>query len=254
MKPPAPDVSPPRDPFEFIPQPLEKTVKLSNPLSSRWLRRSLIVGTVLVNACSALPGSGGGMSFFVTSAGKGNGADYGGLVGADQHCQGLASTAGAGSKTWRAYLSTQAKDGGKLVNARDRIGPGPWYNAKGELVARDVDALHGAGNNITKQTALSEKGDVTAGAGDTPNRHDILTGSRTDGTAFAAGDPDMTCGNWSRSGAEGVAVVGHHDRKGPTTDPWATSWNSSHQSRGGCSQAALKGTGGDGLLYCFAAN
>jgi hypothetical protein len=211
---------------------------------------------MMLAGCAGMPGGGGtaGMSFFVTSAGAGKGADYGGLVGADQHCQTLGTTAGAGAKTWRAYLSTQGKDGAPTVNARDRIGKGPWQNAKGDVVARDVDALHGSGNNLTKQTALTEKGQVVSGRGDTPNRHDILTGSRTDGTAFAAGDPDMTCGNWTRGGTEGVAVVGHHDRVGPTTDPWATSWNSSHQSRGGCSQTALRGTGGDGLLYCFAAN
>jgi hypothetical protein len=211
---------------------------------------------MMLAGCAGMPGGGGtaGMSFFVTSAGAGKGADYGGLVGADQHCQTLGTTAGAGAKTWRAYLSTQGKDGAPTVNARDRIGKGPWQNAKGDVVARDVDALHGSGNNVNKQTALTEKGQVVSGRGDTPNRHDILTGSRTDGTAFAAGDPDMTCGNWTRGGTEGVAVVGHHDRVGPTTDPWATSWNSSHQSRGGCSQTALRGTGGDGLLYCFAAN
>ncbi len=207
---------------------------------------------LLLAACAGLPGGSGGMSFFVTSTGAGNGADYGGLAGADAHCQKLATSAGAGGKTWRAYLSTQAKDG--PVNARDRIGKGPWYNAKGELIARDVDDLHGPGNKITKQTALNEKGELVNGRGDTPNRHDILTGSRVDGTAFSYNDTDMTCGNWTRSGAEGVAMVGHHDRSGLTPDPWSTSWNSSHQSRGGCSQQALRGTGGDGLLYCFAAN
>lgn len=211
---------------------------------------------LVLAACAGLPGSsgGGGMSFFVTSSGAGNGADYGGLAGADRHCQTLAAAAGAGGKTWRAYLSTQAKDGAPIANARDRIGKGPWHNAKGDLIARDVEALHGAGNNVTKQTALSEKGAPVNGRGDTPVRHDILTGSRTDGTAFSSGDTDMTCGNWTKSGAEGVAMVGHHDRAGPTTDPWAVSWNSSHQSRGGCSQEALKSTGGDGLLYCFAAD
>ena len=207
-------------------------------------------------ACADMMGSSSGpMSFFVTSVGSGNGADLGGLAGADKHCAALAQAAGAGGKTWRAYLSQQGKDGAQAVNARDRIGSGPWYNAKGVRVARNVDDLHSASNNIKKETALSEKGQVIAGRGDKPaNRHDILTGSRTDGTAFAANDPDMTCGNWTRSGAEGVAVVGHHDRSGPTADPWATSWNSSHQSRGGCSQKALQGTGGDGLIYCFAAN
>jgi hypothetical protein len=194
------------------------------------------------------------MSFFVTSVGLGKGADLGGLAGADRHCQSLAATAGAGSKTWRAYLSTQGKDGVPTVNARDRIGKGPWSNAKGELIARDVDQLHSAGNNISKQTALNEKGQPVEGRSDSPVRHDILTGSRADGTAFSPNDTDMTCGNWTRSGAEGVAMVGHHDRTGPTADPWSTSWNSSHQSRGGCSQQALRGTGGDGLLYCFATN
>ena len=225
--------------------------------SNHWRLRTLAAGlSIMLAACADMPGAGSaaGISFFVTSAGPGKGADLGGLAGADQHCQTLAATAGAGAKTWRAYLSTQAKDGAATVNARDRIGKGPWQNAKGDVIARDVDALHASGNSLTKQTALTESGQVVSGRGDTPNRHDILTGSRTDGTAFGAGDPDMTCGNWTRSGAEGVAVVGHHDRTGLTPDPWSTSWNSSHQSRGGCSQTALRGTGGDGLLYCFAAN
>ena len=226
--------------------------------SNRWVYRALTTGVAgVVVACASAPsgdGAGGAMGFFVTSNGAGKGADLGGLAGADQHCQALAASAGAAAKTWRAYLSTQGKDGAASINARDRIGKGPWYSPKGELVARDLEQLHSASSNVTKQTALSEKGQPIAGRGDTPNRHDILTGSRTDGTAFAPGDPDMTCGNWTRSGAEGVTVVGHHDRSGPTADAWSTSWNSSHQSRGGCSQAALKSTGGDGLLYCFAAN
>ena len=230
--------------------------------TGRWVLRALTGGVaVVVAACASMPGGGGGgggaagpMSFFVTSAGSGKGADLGGLAGADQICQNLAAAAGASGKTWRAYLSTQGKDGAATVNARDRIGKGPWYSQKGELVARDVDALHAAANNVTKQTSLTENGAVVSGRGDTPNRHDILTGSRTDGTAYAPGDPDMTCGNWSRSSTEGAVVVGHHDRDGPTKDPWATSWNSSHMSRGGCSQTALRGTGGDGLFYCFAAN
>lgn len=214
----------------------------------------MCVAVVLVS-CAGTRSGPETMSFFVTSAGPGKGADLGGLDGADKHCQSLAQAAGAGGRTWRAYLSTQGKDGAATVNARDRIGKGPWYNAKGEMIARDVDQLHSASNNVTKQTALNEKGQIVAGRGDQPaNRHDILTGSRTDGTAFAAADPDMTCGNWTRSGTEGAAVVGHHDRQGPTNDPWSTSWNSSHQSRGGCNQAALRGTGGDGLLYCFATN
>ena len=230
------------------------TRNLQRPVSRLSRVLPLAATAIVLAACGAMPvSSTGPMSFFVTSTGTGKGADLGGLAGADQHCQTLASAAGAGGKTWRAYVSTQGKDGAQTVNARDRIGKGPWFSAKGEMVARDVEHLHGA-NNLTKQTALSEKGEVINGRGDTPNRHDVLTGTRVDGTAFAAGDPDMTCGNWTRSGAEGVAVVGHHDRSGPNTDPWAVSWNSSHQSRGGCSQTALKGTGGDGLLYCFAAN
>jgi len=193
------------------------------------------------------------MSFFITRAGTGNGADLGGLSDADAHCQKLASAAGAGGKQWRAYLNTQGKDGAQTVNARDRIGKGPWYNAKGVQIASEVNHLHSA-NNINKETGLNEKGQLVQRRGDKSNRHDILTGSRTDGTAFVAGDPGLTCGNWTRSGAEGAAVAGHHDRLGSSADPWATSWNSSHQSRGGCSQKALIGTGGDGLFYCFAAN
>ncbi|MBR1129687.1 lectin [Bradyrhizobium iriomotense] len=195
------------------------------------------------------------MTFFVTSSGPGKGADLGGLEGADAQCQKLAQAAGAGSKTWRAYLSTQAAEGKPAVNARDRIGKGPWQNAKGAVIAKDVANLHSAANNLTKQTALSEKGEVNNGAGDTPNRHDILTGSQADGTAFAAGD-DKTCKNWTSS-TQGAAVVGHADRKGLGDDEPSKSWNSSHPSRGpdgGCSQADLKSTGGDGLLYCFAAN
>jgi len=151
-------------------------------------------------SCAGMQSATNTMSFFVTSVGSGKGADLGGLAGADGHCQSLAQAAGAGGRTWRAYLSTQGKDGVPTVNARDRIGKGPWYNAKGELIARDVDHLHSAGNNVTKQTALNEKGQVVAGRNDQPaNRHDILTGSRADGTAFAAADPDLTCGNWTRS-------------------------------------------------------
>jgi len=195
-----------------------------------------------------------GTTFFVTSAGIGNGANLGGLAGADNHCQALAQAAGAGAKTWRAYLSTQAADGQPVVNARDRIGKGPWQNSKGVVIAKDVAELHGT-NNITKQTALSEKGDVLNGRGDTPNRHDVLTGSQPDGTAFAAGD-DHTCKNWTSS-TQGSAIVGHFDRMGLRDDDASKSWNSSHPSRGpdgGCSQADLRSTGGDGLLYCFAAN
>jgi hypothetical protein len=191
------------------------------------------------------------MTFFVTSVGEGKGADLGGLAGADRHCQTLAQAAGAGSKTWHAYLSTQ---GAGAVNARDRIGKGPWMNAKGAVIAKDVAELHGA-NNLAKQTALTEKGEVNNGRGDTPNKHDILTGSQPDGTAFPA-DKDMTCKNYTSS-TQGNVMLGHADRTGLTDDPVAKSWNSSHPSRGaegGCSQADLRGTGGDGLLYCFATN
>jgi hypothetical protein len=193
-------------------------------------------------------------SFFLTGTAIGNGGNLGGLAGADNYCQTLAQAAGAGAKTWRAYLSTQAADGKPAVNARDRIGKGPWQNSKGVVVAKDVAELHSA-NNLTKQTALSEKGDVINGRGDTPNRHDVLTGSQPDGTAFAAGD-DRTCRNWTSS-TQGSAMVGHSDRIGLRDDDASKSWNSSHPSRGpdgGCSQADLKSTGGDALFYCFAAN
>lgn len=193
-------------------------------------------------------------TFFVTSVGIGNGGNLGGLAGADNQCQTLAQAAGAGAKTWRAYLSTQAADGQPAVNARDRIGKGPWQNSKGVVIAKDVAELHGA-NNLTKQTALSEKGDVINGRGDTPNRHDALTGSQADGTAFPA-EADRTCKNWTSS-MQGAAMLGHIDRIGLRDDDASHSWNSSHPSRGpdgGCSQADLRGTGGDGLFYCFAAN
>jgi hypothetical protein len=182
------------------------------------------------------------MSFFVTSQGPGNGADLGGLAGADKHCQTLAEAAGSNGKTWHAYLSTSDND------ALDRIGKGPWYNAKGEKIADDVASLHSDANNLTKQTALDENGKVINGRGDKPNRHDILTGSKPDGTKIA----DQTCGNWTMSGADGAAMMGHSDRTGLDDSAAAKSWNSSHASRGGCSQEALKGTGGDGLFYCFA--
>ena len=194
-------------------------------------------------------------TFFVTSIGPGKGADLGGLEGADKYCQTMAQGAGAGAKTWHAYLSTQAADGKPAVNARDRIGKGPWQNSKGVVIAKDVADLHGASNNLSKQTALSEKGEVINGRGDTPNRHDALTGSQPDGTAFAAGE-DRTCKNWTSS-TQGTAIVGHIDRIGLRDDDASKSWNSSHPSRGpdgGCSQADLRSTGGDGLLYCFAAN
>jgi hypothetical protein len=189
------------------------------------------------------------MSFFVTSTGPGKGADLGGLSGADKQCQTLAEAAGVKGKTWHAYLSTQGPD---AVNAKDRIGKGPWQNAKGETIAKDVAELHGK-NNISKQTALNEKGAMVNGRGDTPNMHDMLTGSQPDGTAFAAGE-DRTCGNWTKS-TQGSAMMGHHDRQGLRDDDASKSWNSSHPSRGpdgGCSQNDLKSTGGNGLFYCFA--
>jgi hypothetical protein len=187
------------------------------------------------------------MSFFVSSAGSGRGADLGGLEGADRLCQTLADAAGATGKLWRAYLSTQ---GSGAANARDRIGKGPWRNAKGVVIATDLAHLHD-GNALSKDTALTERGEIVRGRGDQPNEHDILTGTQADGTAFAAGE-DRTCANWTSS-AEGAAMVGHHDRVGLADTPAARSWNTSHPSRG-CSQEALRGTGGSGRIYCFAVN
>jgi hypothetical protein len=195
------------------------------------------------------------MTFFVTSAGPGKGADLGGLEGADALCQRLAQGAGAGSKTWRAYLSTQAADGKPAVNARDRIGNGPWQNFKGEVIAQNVDDLHGANNKLGMQGSLTERGTMIAGVGYTPNYHDVLTGSQPDGRAFAAGE-DRTCKNWTSS-TQGAAMLGHIDRKGLRDDDASKSWNASHPSRGadgGCSQNDLRSTGGAGLFYCFAAN
>jgi hypothetical protein len=212
-----------------------------------------LVALLALGGCAGRPGGGNDMSFFVSSAGPGRGADLGGLAGADRQCQSLASAVGAGGHTWHAYLSTNAQGG--AVNARERIGRGPWRNAKGVVVASDVEQLHSAANNLNKQTALTEKGEVVNGGGDTPNMHDILTGSQPDGHAFPAGE-DRTCKNWTSSTA-GSAMVGHADRQGQRDDDASKSWNSSHPSRGpdgGCSQADLRSTGGDGLLYCFAAN
>lgn len=196
------------------------------------------------------------ISFFITSAGPGDGANLGGLRGADRHCAALAAQAGAGlGKEWVAYLST-ARDGQiPGVDARNRIGPGPWYNYRGVMIAKSVDDLHSDSNNLTKETQLTEKGEMVNGRGDTPNMHDILTGSKPDGTAFG-NDADRTCANWTTSG-KGAAMVGHSDRTGPDESAPAKSWNSSHPSRGpggGCSQDDLKSTGGAGLLYCFAAD
>jgi hypothetical protein len=209
----------------------------------------------LLGACASGPASGP-MSFFVTSVGSGKGADLGGLAGADAHCQKLATAAGAGSKAWRAYLSvpgafpSATAPGKPSIHARDRIGAGPWFNAKGDLIARDLTHLHN-GNNLNKNTALDEKGAVVSGRGDKVNEHDMLTGSRADGTAFAP-QTDTTCKAWTSS-TDGSAILGHHDRIGPLPENWATSWNFSHQSAG-CSQEALIRTGGAGRFYCFASN
>ena len=217
---------------------------------------SMVLGAYFVAAQQppAAPAQQQPMSFFVTSVGAGNGANLGGLAGADRHCQTLATAAGAGAQTWHASLSASASGGQAAVNARDRIGSGPWYNAKGARIAQNVGDLHGdtieqarLGNNISKATAISEKGEPINGVGDTPNRHDILTGSQTDGRAYTDG-ADHTCGNWT-SGAAGTAQLGHHDRTGGGN----TSWNATHPSRG-CSQENLVATGGAGLMYCFAIN
>ncbi|MGH7033443.1 MAG: hypothetical protein ACREFL_06920 [Stellaceae bacterium] len=186
-----------------------------------------------------------GMGFFVTS-GIGRSADLGGLSGADRLCQSLAQAVGAGAKTWHAYLSTQ---GSGAVNARDRIGQGPWKNSKGVAIANTLSELHG-NNNLTKQTALTEKGAIVAGVGEDPVTHDVLTGSQSDGTAFA-GSEDRSCGNWTKSGDDGSAMLGHSDRTGLRDDAPSHSWNSSHPSRG-CSANGLRSTGGAGRLYCFA--
>lgn len=195
--------------------------------------------------------AGGDMTFFVTSQGKGNGADLGGLEGADAHCAELAKAAGSKRTNWKAYLSTTQPGGEAGVNARDRIGKGPWRNAKGVVVAKNVADLHGPKSNINKKTALDEKGQPIKGRGDTPNEHDILTGSDPMGMFSTAGG-DTTCKNWTSSG-EGSAIVGHHDRIGLKDTRHMKSWNSSHGSRG-CSQENLKSSGGAGLIYCFAAN
>ncbi|MGJ7508596.1 hypothetical protein [Variovorax sp. GT1P44] len=190
-------------------------------------------------------------SFFITSVNPGKGADFGGLAGADRYCQSLAAAAGAGGRTWRAYLSTTPAGGAPAVNARDRIGAGPWYNVKGELIASNVEQLHGD-NKINKQTGLTEKGDVVPASGDPVNQHDILTGSSPDGRAVNDPGKDTTCANWT-SGGDGSAIVGHHNRMGTNAPPASMSWNSSHPTRA-CSMDALKSTGGAGLLYCFAQN
>lgn len=224
----------------------------------RPVKASLVLGSIALLAACATPSSSGPMGFFVSSTGSGQGANLGGLAGADALCQRLATAAGAGSRTWRAYLSVPSTfpsasnaAGVPAVNARDRIGTGPWYNARGALVARNLEHLHN-GNNLSKETALDERGNVVRGRGDQPNEHDILTGSRADGTAFAP-QTDTTCKAWTSS-TDGSAIVGHHDRSGPMMpERWATSWNFSHPTPG-CSQEALGRVGGSGRLYCFAAN
>jgi hypothetical protein len=215
-----------------------------NPRFRLPLALSLILAGA--TACSSM-GSKHPMMFFVTSTGIPEGANFGGLAGADKHCQTLADAVGAGGRTWHAYLSTSATATAPAVHARNRIGNGPWQNARGVVIATNVADLHGPNNRIDKQSALSEKGEVVSGRGDTPNRHDVLTGSTTEGMAAM-----QTCNNWT-SGSEGAAIVGHHDRTGLDDSAPARSWNASHLTRG-CSQAALATTGGAGLLYCFAVN
>jgi hypothetical protein len=224
---------------------------------NRWMRNSwLAAAGVLAAACAVGPAAADSkdMTFFVTSVGLGKGGNLGGLAGADAHCQALAAAVGAGNRTWHAYLSTQAPglSDKNYVNARDRIGAGPWQNVQGVVIAKDVDDLHSASNGINKYTALDEHGQLVNGRGDKPLKHDILTGSRPDGTAYpGAPFPDMTCGNWTKGGTEGSAMTGHHDRAGPVDNAWATSWNAAHPTLG-CDPANVAKTGGDALLYCFA--
>jgi hypothetical protein len=212
------------------------------------MNKWLIVGLasmVLLVSSAALSQNTPNLSFFITSAGSGNGANLGGVTGADAICQKLATSVGAGNKTWRAYLSATASSNQGAVNARDRIGKGPWQNAKGVVVAQNVDELHSEKNRLGKEGSLTEKGATVNGRGDTPNTHDILTGSDTNGRAMQG---DLTCNNWTSSAA-GSAQVGHHDKQGGGQNP--NSWNSAHASSG-CSQANLVSTGGAGLFYCFA--
>lgn len=212
------------------------------------MKRIVVVGFALAlvaPSAATVDAQNNQMSFFITSANPGKGGDLGGLAGADAHCSALAKAAGAGNREWRAYLSTTAADGKPAVNARDRIGSGPWFNAKGVQVAASVADLHSDNNKLSKENSLNEKGEVNNGRGDTPNRHDVMTGSNLDGTAAAA-----TCNNWTSSAAEGVgAQVGHHDRQGGGQNP--TSWNSAHATPG-CSIEKLRSVGGEGFFYCFA--
>jgi hypothetical protein len=216
------------------------------------LKFAVLASAVILAACApASRAPQNTMSFFVTSANPGKGADFGGLAGADAYCEKLAALTNAGGKNWRAYLSAAPSGSSPAVHARDRIGRGPWQNAKGVVVATGVDNLHSASNQLTKQTALTEKGEVVSGRGDPVNIHDILTGSTADGRLDTSA-ADTTCGNWTKSG-EGSAIVGHHDRTGLDESAPAKSWNASHATRG-CGMDALKSTGGAGLMYCFAAN
>ncbi len=210
------------------------------------MNKITLTASALALACftSVIGAQNNSMSFFITSVGSGNGANLGGLEGADAHCAALATAVGAGGKTWRAYLSTQGAGG---VNARDRIGTGPWFNAKGVQIAANVDELHSEAALTGKENSLTEAGNMVKGRGDEPNQHDILTGSQADGTAFTDGT-DHTCNNWTSS-SEGTAAVGHFDRQGGGANP--TSWNSAHASRS-CSQEDLIATGGNGYFYCFA--
>ncbi|HAY46806.1 MAG TPA: hypothetical protein DCY55_11070 [Gammaproteobacteria bacterium] len=209
-------------------------------------RTSLLsIGLAALLAGPAAMAQDTGMSFFMTGSGSGDGANLGGIAGADAHCTALATAAGAGNRTWAAYLSTSG-DGGE--NARDRIGSGPWYNANGVMIASDVDDLHSDNVQTSKENSVSETGAVINGRGDTPNMHDVMTGSMMDGTASSA-DGDTTCGNWTSNSEDGSALVGHHDRQGGGDNP--TSWNSAHPSRG-CGQENLQATGGNGYFYCFA--
>ncbi len=213
-----------------------------------------VVGVMGLAGCAGMAPGPQNMSFFVTSVGPGKGGDLGGLEGADRHCQSLAQAVGAGGRTWHAYLSTQAPklaDPG-FVNARDRIGTGPWHNVQGVRIASSVEDLHSADSKLNKQTALNEKGQMVNGRTEKPNTHDILTGSRPDGTAFpGAPFSDMTCSNWTNGSDTGAAMTGHHDRAGPSDSSWATSWNSAHPTLG-CSIEKIRPTGGEGLYYCFA--
>jgi len=213
---------------------------------TKWITGVLGAAVLAAVASLGVSAQGNQMSFFITSAGPGNGANLGGLAGADKHCQTLAAAAGAGNRTWRAYLSAAAMGGQPAVNARDRIGKGPWMNVKGVVVAKSVADLHSDMNMLSKENSLTEKGAQVNGVGDKPNQHDILTGSQADGTLQTGEAP---CGNWTSAETTGGAMVGHHDRKGGGAA--ATSWNASHMSRG-CLQDNLIATGGNGLFYCFA--